>query len=205
MNTNSTFDDRSPRVNPQDLPDGIGQHTNESTGAMDILKRDRFELLSAYLDGEVTATESRQVEEWLKNDASVQCLYSRLLKLRRGLRDLPVPTSQDPPEVTTEQVLKRLRHRYRPMRVLGSTALAACVIGAVSGLVSGGEFHTPQLAQQQPVKSTPGTRKPGVSTSPLMVALNNPVIEIPKAAIVGPEQSIELDQPIVGEIQPNIN
>jgi len=38
---------------------------------MDMEKRDCFELLSAYLDGEVTATERRQVEEWLSTDASI--------------------------------------------------------------------------------------------------------------------------------------
>jgi len=31
---------------------------------MDMLKRDRFELLSAYLDGEVTAAQRQQVEDW---------------------------------------------------------------------------------------------------------------------------------------------
>ena len=205
MNTNSTFDDSSSGLDPQDLPDGTGRHTNESTGAMDMEKRDRFELLSAYLDGEVTATESRQVEEWLKNDASAQRLYIRLLNLRRGLRTLPVPKAPESPEARVEQVLKRVRHCYRPMWIMGSAALADCVIGAVSGLVSGGDFHKQQLAQQQPVNFTPGTKKPGVSTSPLMVALNNPVIEIPKAAIASPEPSVELDQPILREIQPNIN
>jgi len=43
---------------------------------MDMLKRDRFELLSAYLDGEVTAAQRQQVEDWLGNDPEVQ-LYAR--------------------------------------------------------------------------------------------------------------------------------
>ncbi|HYW20798.1 MAG TPA: transcriptional regulator [Nodularia sp. (in: cyanobacteria)] len=205
MNTNSPFDDRSPWLDPQDLSDGSGQHTNESTGAMDMVKRDRFELLSAYLDGEVTAAESRQVEEWLKNDASVQRLYSRLLNLRRGLRTCPVPAAEQAPEVTAEQVLTRVRRRYRPIWAFGGAAVAACVIGAVSGWLPGGEFKTLQMAQQQPVEPTQGTKTPVFSTSPLMVALNNPVIEIPKAAIASPEQSVELEQPLSGEIKPNIN
>lgn len=205
MNTNSPFDDRSPWLDPEDLLNGNGQHTNESTGAMDMVKRDRFELLSAYLDGEVTAAESRQVEEWLKNDASVQRLYSRLLNLRRGLRTFPVPAAQEPPEVTAQQVLKRVRRRSRPVWAFGGAALAACVIGAVSGLLPGGGFKTLQLAQQPPVEPTQSTTKPVVSSSPLMVALNNPVIEIPKAAIASPEQSVNLEQPLSGEIEPNIN
>ncbi|GAX34301.1 anti-sigma factor family protein [Nodularia sp. NIES-3585] len=205
MNTNSPFNDLSPWLDPQDLSNRTGQRTNESTGAMDMVKRDRFELLSAYLDGEVTAAESRQVEEWLKNDASVQCLYSRLLNLRRGLRTVPVPTAQQPPELTAEQVLKRVRHRSRPIWAFGGAVVAACIIGAVSGLLPGGEFNIPQLARQQPVEPRlPGTTPVG-SSSPLMVALNNPVIEIPKAAIASPEQSVNLEQPLSGEIEPNIN
>ncbi|MFM8202724.1 MAG: anti-sigma factor family protein, partial [Dolichospermum sp.] len=55
---------------------------------MDMQKREYFELLSAYLDGEVTATERRQVEQWLSTDASVKCLYKRLLNLRQGLQNI---------------------------------------------------------------------------------------------------------------------
>ncbi|WP_414551565.1 anti-sigma factor family protein [Anabaena sp. CCY 0017] len=205
MNTNSPFDDRSSWLNSQDWSNRKGQHTNEITGAMDMVKRDRFELLSAYLDGEVTAAESRQVEEWLKNDASVQCLYSRLLNLRRGLRTFPVPTAQEPPAVTAEQVLKRVRRRSLPIWAFGGATVAACVIGAVSGWLPGGEFNTPRLAQQQPGEPIQRATAPVVSTSPLMVALNNPVIDIPKAAISSPEQSVNLEQPLSGEFEPKIN
>jgi Putative zinc-finger len=52
----------------------------------DPLKRDRFELLSAYLDGEVTAPERRQVEAWLKSDPKMQALYARMLKMQQGVR-----------------------------------------------------------------------------------------------------------------------
>ena len=50
-----------------------------------MVKRDRFELISAYLDGEVTAAERKQVEEWLVNADSmtstiVLILYINLLE-----------------------------------------------------------------------------------------------------------------------------
>ncbi len=35
---------------------------------MDIYKRNRFELISAYIDGEVTAAERRQINDWLTTD-----------------------------------------------------------------------------------------------------------------------------------------
>ncbi|MEH2381980.1 MAG: zf-HC2 domain-containing protein [Nostoc sp.] len=194
MTTDSQFFDRSPLQLPQDLPDGMAKHTNESTGLMDMVKRDRFELLSAYLDGEVTATERRQVEEWLANDASVQCLYARLLKLRQGLRTIPVPTAQQSPEATVEQVFTRLRRRSRFNWMMGGVAVAACAMGAISGLVSGGS-RTPQLAQRPQIEPIETSSVSMVPPSPLMVGLNNPVIEIPKAAVASPEKSIYQVQP----------
>ncbi|NJL82973.1 MAG: hypothetical protein HC890_08465 [Chloroflexaceae bacterium] len=58
-------------------------------GIMDNLGRDRFELLSAYLDGEVTAEERRLVQQWLDSDPLVQRLYSRLLRVHHGIQNLP--------------------------------------------------------------------------------------------------------------------
>ncbi|MBE8968731.1 zf-HC2 domain-containing protein [Nostocales cyanobacterium LEGE 12452] len=204
MTTDSQFYDRSPLQLPQDLSDGMAKHTNESTGLMDMVKRDRFELLSAYLDGEVTATERRQVEEWLANDASVQCLYARLLKLRQGLRTLPVPAAQQSPEATVQQVLTRLRRRSRLNWIAGGAAVAACVIGAISGLV-GGDSMVPQLAQRpqrEPIQTSSASIVP---PSPLMVGLNNPVIEIPKAAVASPENSIYQIQPQRHDPKQDIN
>ncbi|MDZ8260395.1 anti-sigma factor family protein [Nostoc sp. ChiQUE01b] len=204
MTTDSQFYDRSPLQLPQDLSDGMAKHTNESTGLMDMVKRDRFELLSAYLDGEVTATERRQVEEWLANDASVQCLYARLLKLRQGLRTLPVPAAQQSPEETVQQVLTRLRRRSSLNWMVGAAAIAACAIGAVSGLVGGGSM-VPQLAQRpqkEPIQTSSASIVP---PSPLMVGLNNPVIEIPKAAVASPENSIYQVQPQRHDPKQDIN
>ncbi|MEH2281043.1 MAG: transcriptional regulator [Nostoc sp.] len=204
MTTDSQFYDRSPLQLPQDLSDGMAKHTNESTGLMDMVKRDRFELLSAYLDGEVTATERKQVEEWLANDASVQCLYARLLKLRQGLRTLPVPAAQQSPEAAVQQVLTRLRRRSRFNWMAGGAAVAACVIGAVSGLVGGGSM-VPQLAQRpqrEPIQTSSASIVP---PSPLMVGLNNPVIEIPKAAVASPENSIYQVKPQQHDPKQDIN
>ena len=200
MTTDSQFYDRSPLQLPQDLSDGMANHTNESTGLMDMVKRDRFELLSAYLDGEVTATERRQVEEWLANDASVQCLYARLLKLRQGLRTLPVPTAQQSPEATVQQVFTRLRRRSRLNWMVGGAAIAACVISAVSGGSS-----PPQLAQRPEIEPIQTSSASMVPLSPLMVGLNNPVIEIPKAAVASPENPIYPVQPQRHDSKQDIN
>ena len=74
MNTDSQFDKSSYLQLSKNLLERNDKHTNESTGAMRMMKRDGYELLSAYLDGEVTAAERKQVEEWLANDPTVQSL-----------------------------------------------------------------------------------------------------------------------------------
>lgn len=203
MTTDSRFPNRSPWQHHKDLSAGMAQHTNESTGAMDMMKRDRFELLSAYLDGEVTAAESRQVEEWLANDASVQCLYARLLKLRQGLKTLPVPATQHK-SVVAEQVLARLRRRSRLVWVFSGAAIAACVVGTLSGLLPGGESKL-QMAQKPISKTAQATTTPVAPVSPLMVALNNPVIEIPKAAVVSPQKPVFLEKPRPRSAEQDIN
>ncbi|WP_016949584.1 anti-sigma factor [Anabaena sp. PCC 7108] len=195
MDTGSQFYDRSRSQLPQDVPDGMDNHTNESTGTMDIEKRDslgyseanRFELLSAYLDGEVTAAERKQIETWLTNDASVKCLYGRLLKLRQGLKAIPVPVQQSP-EAAFQQVWKRLQRRSYVGWLVGGAAVTACVIGTISGLFPDTASKM-QLAQQQ-IKPTVGTTQPAMPASPLMVALNNPVIEIPKTAVAFPKKPV---------------
>ncbi len=190
MTTDSQFYNHSDLQLPSDVPDGLAKHTNESTGAIDMVKRDRFELLSAYLDGEVTAAERKQVEEWLANDAAVKCLYARLLKLRQSLRTLPVPDSQEPIETTIQRVFARLRRRSQFVWACsGAAVAAACVIGSISGIIPGGESKTLQLAEQRIGEPAP-TTPVAIPASRLMVALNNPVIEIPKAAIASPPQPV---------------
>jgi anti-sigma factor RsiW len=203
MKNNSSFDDRDLWRNLQDVSNKTGYSNKDSMGAMDMVKRDRFELLSAYLDGEVTAAESRQVEEWLAKDACVQRLYTRLLNLREGMRNIPVPPVHQSPEVTANQVFEGVRRPSRLVLGMGG-AVAACILGAVSTFLPGGELNTPQLAQTQPTGSTEDSIQVIAAVSPLMVALNHPVIEIPKAAMASPQEFGNVE-PQLQEIQPNIN
>jgi anti-sigma factor RsiW len=63
----------------------------ERSGA---LLDERFELLSAYLDGEVTATERQQVEAWLATDRAFQHQYRQLQQINQAMPRLTVPSSQ---------------------------------------------------------------------------------------------------------------
>jgi anti-sigma factor RsiW len=150
----------------------------EATKEMDSQQRDRFELLSAYIDGEVTATERARVQELLATDADMQRLHARLLKLRQGLHKLPVPSAEATPQETAQQVFSRLDRRRNQRTVFwGGAAIAAVLVSAFSGILSSTRSLVPQFAGTQP---------------PLMISLNQPVIDIPKAPVASPEDSVEL-------------
>jgi anti-sigma factor RsiW len=143
---------------------------------LDVVKRDRFELLSAYLDGEVTPEERRWVSSWLQTDPEAQCLYRRLLMLRNGFQRLPIQPSTEAAEVTVNSVMHRLHSRSQVAYLAGSSAIAAVFLGVLSNLI-GPQSSMLQLADI----SLPS----GASQSPsLSIAVDRPVIEIPKAAMV---------------------
>lgn len=166
---------------------------NESTGGMDMLKRDSFELLSAYLDGEVTADERRQVENWLDNDPEIQRLYGRLLKLRQGLRAMPVPPAPQPVEQTVQKVFARLDRRPK-IAGWGGAAIAALFISALSGVLPSSQLSERQLALSPQPQALPET---------LMVALNTPVVEIPKTLEVLEKALYQSEPP--QPAKPNMN
>lgn len=138
------------------------------------IQRDRFELLSAYLDGEVTAAERRQIETWLDTDIKTQRLYTRLLMLRQSLQMLPIERSEQSVEQLVSQVTQRIERRPRRL-VWGGLAIAAVFIGALFGTMPR-ETYIPSIANSlSPSNAVP--------SDGLMIALNRPPIEIPKATI----------------------
>lgn len=166
-------------------------------GAMNNLKRDRFELLSAYLDGEVSADERRQVEAWLAEDPTIQQLHRRLLKLRQGFQSLPVPSSAQPIDATIDQVMHKVeqRSRFRVIMGGGMAAAAAIAVAIVSQVTSTGP--APQVANRQPsggakvaivpptngIAGTSTGAKAPAGSSGLMIALDQPVLVISKTAV----------------------
>jgi anti-sigma factor RsiW len=137
---------------------------------------DRFELLSAYLDDEVSPTERKQVQQWLDHDPQAQKLYSHLLRLRQGFQSIPVPSTSQTPEALAAAVFQKIDHRrVRRYWVLGSSAIAAVFIGALAYILPGSN-PLPKFAQN----TNPDT------SEALMIAINQPVVEIPKAAVSTP-------------------
>ncbi len=99
-----------------------------------MYQRDRFEFLSAYLDGEVTVAERQQIEEWLRNDPEAQCLYARVLKLRPEWVIMPMPPAQQPMKRTVKQVSPSLRDKAK-MTTWAGTMLATVLLGALSAIL----------------------------------------------------------------------
>ena len=153
---------------------------------MDNFGRDRFELLSAYLDGEVTAAESQQVQQWLKEDLKVRQLYYRLLSLRQGMQQLPTPTPQQSPQQLSAAVFERLDQRQQRKRGVlwgGAIAATALVVGSISGLIRGNSL--PQFADNSPDNA-----------DQLVIAINRPAVTIPSAAVAPNSNSlIKLNKP----------
>lgn len=139
---------------------------------LDVTKRDRFELLSAYLDGEVSPEERRLVITWLADDPETQCLYRRLLHLRQGFQGLcPEQWQSENAQRTARAVITKLNHRLRLTCMAGMTAAAVAVIGVFSG------------ALNHPMGRMGIVQSPSVDEN-LEIALDQPPITIPKPAVV---------------------
>ena len=130
---------------------------------------DRFEMLSAYLDGEVTASERQQIQQWLEEDAKVQELYQRLLELRRQMQSIPFTSTEESAHSTSKQVFRRLDQCKRQQKLLwGGGAMAALFIGFCSQILTGGNSFVPRIASSESESES------------LMVVVNEPVVPIPK-------------------------
>jgi anti-sigma factor RsiW len=148
----------------------------ERSGA---LLDERFELLSAYLDGEVTASERQQVEGLLANDVAFQHQYRQLQQMHRAFPQMPVPSSQSAETLAAGVFGKIDRRRHRKLSWIGGGAIAASLVAAIAGLGGLLSGNNPQLQFAANKANTP---------APLMVALNDPILAFPSKG----GQAIEL-------------
>lgn len=145
-----------------------------------------FELLSAYLDGEVTASERQEVQKWLAEDPEVQQLYSRLQLLRDKFKTFPTPEPEYSAQDITNNVFAAIdeKQKTRKRWLWGGGAIAALVVATVGSIFSESNSPMLQFAQQE-------------KTEALMIALNKPIIDIPsesEALMIPLNQSI-IDMP----------
>ncbi|MEG3861297.1 anti-sigma factor family protein [Microcoleus sp. herbarium12] len=196
MNYNFESDNNQ---NQQGLGDSLAQHQthhDSPQGNVTTMMRDRFELLSAYIDGEVTAAERRQVEEWLTNDPTTKRLYSRLMMMQQGFASMPVPASQQSAQDLAAKVLRRVERKSKQTWVFGGGAIAALLVAVVSGVAGGRHFFAPEFARSPETAESDrlivALNEPVVeivNPNDLMLGVNAPVMDIPKAAVASPHKS----------------
>lgn len=133
---------------------------------IDVTKRDRFELLSAYLDGEVTPEERQMVLDWMKSDPKAKGLYNRLIRLRQGFREGGHSPCYDA-DATVSRVFQCLNYR---MQLVGMAGFGVFVLGVLS-VLSGSAGHHQSIWR---MVSNPQAEY-------LEIALDQPAFPIPKA------------------------
>ncbi|WP_373480862.1 anti-sigma factor [Geminocystis sp.] len=131
-----------------------------------------FELLSAYLDGEVTAEQRKEVQELLSNSEEIQGLYTRLLYLRQEINSLPTPQPEYSAKQLSDAVFAKVdqQNKQRKIWLWGGGAIAAVLLTAVGSLIN--DNRTPLLQMAQENSSTSNKES-------LVIALNEPIIEMP--------------------------
>jgi anti-sigma factor RsiW len=143
------------------------------------LTSDSFELLSAYIDGELSPWEKAQVQKWLDTDPQFQRLYIQLLTLQGQIQHLVTPSSQQSTAEITTGVFQSIRHRHRRRKLIwGVSAIAASLMAGISGIIPG--FSAVNLSAKLARVISPDRASSQVM---LAVAVDQPAIYIPKSII----------------------
>ncbi len=150
---------------------------------------DSFELLSAYIDGELTPAEKEQVQTWLDCDPEFKQLYTQLLALQSQIQNFVAPTSKKSTAEITAGVFHSIdRHRRRRRRLVwGGSAIAASVIATVSGMIPG---FSP-LSMKMAKVNSPNNISNSVM---LAVAVDQPAINIPKSVTGYSQRNLDTDR-----------
>lgn len=140
------------------------------------LPSDSFELLSAYLDGELSPTQRHQVQTWIDRDPQMKALYTELLALQSQIQSLEAPPNQKTVGEITEQVFHSLDRQRRQRRlVLGGSAIAASCLATITSLIIG------IMPSGLKVAHSPSSSENLADSVMLAVALNKPAINIPNS------------------------
>lgn len=145
--------------------------TAQRKNTMDECTPHEQELLSAFLDNEVTPEERDRARVLLATKPSARQYYFQQLKLRAALRKLPVPPTQAISHRTLEgSVFARVGRQRRLL--WGGSAVAAALVGIFTW-ASGTQL---QLAR------TPGP----LQRDALDIAIHQPVLALPELEAAAP-------------------
>ena len=142
-------------------------------GEDESLPIDCFELLSAYIDGELSPNQRTQVQRLLDRRPEIKSLYIQLLTLQGQMQSSIAPPSNKSVAEITAGVFQSIEQRRRQRRLIwGGSVIAASVLAGITGLIPG---FTPGLRMAEiPARG-------GSQSVMLAVAVNKPAINIPKA------------------------
>jgi anti-sigma factor RsiW len=147
-----------------------------------IIPEERFELLSAYIDGEVTESEEQLVEQWLSDDVDFRRLYQQQLKLRQSLIDLPVPiAAHSSVKAETDVMINRVfaeidkRSQQRKRKLAGIGISVAALVGIVGSM-----FTFNSNPQFSPVANSIKPAAPATE-EPILIAMEEPLVPHPKS------------------------
>lgn len=140
------------------------------------LPPDCFELLSAYIDGETTASQRHQVQTWLDRDPQVKRLYTQLLALQSQMQQSVAPPCEKSVTEITSEVFQSIDSSHRRQRrlILTGTAIAASMVAAITGVFGG---NAPLRMNMAALDNSTNLNAPRET---LAIALNKPAINIPK-------------------------
>ena len=133
---------------------------------------DYFELLSAYLDGELTSDENQKVEQWLSQDLQAQKTYKYLSQLRYHLQKASAPVSSFSTDQLTEQVISESQQQtWQEVKLWAKRILLVVFVAATSGAFAWRASPSFRLAESQPSETSPA--------SGLMISVDQPILDIP--------------------------
>ena len=147
-----------------------GQSEAESTSMNEEFER--FELLSAYLDGEVTAEERYQVQEWLDTDPKLKQTYLKLLQLQQVIPQIPTPT----PSISTDQLSARVFQQIKRENRMLRLWIWGVMVTASAGFVV---FFNLFMGTNNIFQPSNQLASLEIESEPLTIALNQPIFDIP--------------------------
>ena len=149
---------------------------------------DSFELLSAYIDGELSPSEKKQVQAWLDCDPEFKQLYTQLLNLQGQIQNFVVPSDEKSTAEIAAGVFQSIdrHHHKRRTLVWGGSAVAASIIPSISGIIPG---FSPLSFNVAKVNSD------NISGQVMLaVAVDQPAINIPKSITGYSQGKLNLDR-----------
>jgi anti-sigma factor RsiW len=145
-----------------------------------------FERLSAYFDGETTPEERREIEARLDADRQFKATYDELRKLRSQLQAMPIPATRPFQEIA-RKVFRHIDRRTHLVLAGSGGAIAALFLLFVSGQLPRPLMANRPNAESEPVKiALNEPLVPIVNPEAASITVNQPIIQIPKAAISDP-------------------